>query len=482
VHSWITGPYPLYTRDTHWLPELNRILTGYFPQRTNIVLNQFRGAGLYPSVAAPVFNQHGGVIEAGFSLTMTAPTGTLYFTADGSDPRVYGTGEPAPTAGTYTRPVVLNDPTHIKARALNGATWSALNEAFFRVPRPLDALRVTEIMYHPADTGPAAPDAYEFLELKNCGAQVLDLTDVRLGGGISFVFPEGTIAAPGEFILLAVDEAAFGDRHPMVPVHGTYQGNLSNAGDTIELRNAQGELQVTVTYGDIAPWPDMADGWGRSLVPLDPVAEGDPGSPSYWRISHRFGGSPGADDTPLAPEAPTIVSHPQDMTVTAGEPATFTVAATGIPSPTFQWERDGAAIPDAVGTAYSIPETSLADNGARFRCVATNDQGSMASREATLTVHPAPKQFRRADSNVDGELNIADAVYTLSALFHGAQAFCDDASDVNDDGNVDIADPIAFLSHLFADGIAPAEPYPGCGTDPTLDDLGCEVYTRCPGG
>jgi hypothetical protein len=47
VHPYKVGPYELYTRDTHWRPEINRLLTEYFPQRTAIVINQFREAGLY---------------------------------------------------------------------------------------------------------------------------------------------------------------------------------------------------------------------------------------------------------------------------------------------------------------------------------------------------------------------------------------------------------------------------------------------------
>ncbi len=52
----------------HWTAMRDRILTAYLPQRSNIVLNQFRSAGFYPNVAAPVFyvddaHQHGGQIS-----------------------------------------------------------------------------------------------------------------------------------------------------------------------------------------------------------------------------------------------------------------------------------------------------------------------------------------------------------------------------------------------------------------------------------
>lgn len=49
AHRYKTGPYELYTRDEHWRPEINRLAQAFFPQRTAVVLDQFRGTGLYPS-------------------------------------------------------------------------------------------------------------------------------------------------------------------------------------------------------------------------------------------------------------------------------------------------------------------------------------------------------------------------------------------------------------------------------------------------
>jgi hypothetical protein len=40
VHQYKTGPYEIYTRAQHWAPEINRLLTQYFPQRSEIVLKQ----------------------------------------------------------------------------------------------------------------------------------------------------------------------------------------------------------------------------------------------------------------------------------------------------------------------------------------------------------------------------------------------------------------------------------------------------------
>jgi len=69
----------------------------YFPQRTRIVLDQFRGIGLYPDLEAPRFNQHGGPIDAGFALNVQSPAGEVYFTLSGEDPRLPG-GAVSPNA------------------------------------------------------------------------------------------------------------------------------------------------------------------------------------------------------------------------------------------------------------------------------------------------------------------------------------------------------------------------------------------------
>ncbi|MBI4602363.1 MAG: SUMF1/EgtB/PvdO family nonheme iron enzyme [Planctomycetes bacterium] len=88
--------------------------------------------------------------------------------------------------------------------------------------------------------------------------------------------------------------------------------------------------------------------------------------------------------------------------------------------------------------------------------------------------------FRRADSNADGAVDISDAINTLAYLFTGGgQVECLDAVDANDDGDVDVSDPIYTLLFLFADGLAPPEPFTACGLDSSPDGFGCESFTLC---
>ena len=104
-------------------------------------------------------------------------------------------------------------------------------------------------------------------------------------------------------------------------------------------------------------------------------------------------GCGGSADAPPPPEgsppqavAPTITQQPADLTVTAGQPASFTVAATGTAPLAYQWQRNGVAIAGATTTTYTIAATVLGDSGAVFRAVVTNVAGSATSNNATLTV------------------------------------------------------------------------------------------------
>ncbi len=95
---------------------------------------------------------------------------------------------------------------------------------------------------------------------------------------------------------------------------------------------------------------------------------------------------PPPESGPVLPVPPTITQHPADLTVTTGQPASFTVAATGDAPITYQWQRNGVAIGGATATSYTLATTVLGDSGASFRAVATNGAGSATSNAATLTV------------------------------------------------------------------------------------------------
>jgi len=87
--------------------------------------------------------------------------------------------------------------------------------------------------------------------------------------------------------------------------------------------------------------------------------------------------------------APTLTTQPLSQTVTAGQPATFGVVATGTAPLGYQWQKDGANISGATSASYTTPATTSGDNGSTFRVVVSNSAGSATSSAATLTVNPA---------------------------------------------------------------------------------------------
>ena len=107
---------------------------------------------------------------------------------------------------------------------------------------------------------------------------------------------------------------------------------------------------------------------------------------SLWYLFRGGSVGVGRIQFPAGQIQPTISQHPQSQTILSGQPVTFTCNATGATPINFKWQRNMSDIPGATGTSYTIPAVSAGDNGALFRCVATNAFGSANSNNATLTV------------------------------------------------------------------------------------------------
>ena len=478
-----------YMRDPHWLLERDWLLGTYFPRRTNIVLDQFRDRGWYPNIDAPISHingsyQHGGLADTNSSFSMTSATGTIYFSLDGTDPRVPGSSgntmtttlvaenaakrvlvptgsvndnwkgggvfnDSTWTSGTggvgydnesryeqlisidirdqmygrntgcyirtpftfdmskdelisltlriryddgfvaylngfeiarrnftgtpeldstaenhtdseaenledidissyidtlrsgdnilaihgmnqsltssdflisfelatvrdspsqdsqvdistgvqqYTSPITLTESTHVKARVLDGSTWSALNEATYAVGLVAENLRVTEIMYHPQSLSEPNDPNEEFIELANIGTETINLNLVKFTKGIDFTFP-GIELTPGEYVVVVQDRVAFETQYgTAIFIAGEYAGKLANDGERIRLEDAVGQTILDFSYKD--GWYDGTDGQGFSLTIIDPTNP-DPdswGQKNSWRTSTYIGGSPGWDD------------------------------------------------------------------------------------------------------------------------------------------------------------------------------------------
>ncbi len=120
---------------------------------------------------------------------------------------------------------------------------------------------------------------------------------------------------------------------------------------------------------------------------------------------------------------PVITSHPLDQTVNVGQTASFSVAATGAGTLTYQWQKNNADIFGAVSTSYTTPATTMADSGALFRCVVSNGTVNTTSNSALLRViGPTSPQFTH--NPVDQLIGVGQtATFTVGAIGAGTLAY-----------------------------------------------------------
>ncbi len=179
---------------------------------------------------------------------------------------------------------------------------------------PQQYLRITELMYHPADPsgGSYTSDDFQFIELKNTSAtQTLSLSGVRFTDGIAFDFTGSNVTglAPGARVLVVSNQAAFQSRYG-TSLNGIVAGqfakadpadltptHLAKSGEKISLVDATGETILSFSYQD--DWYKQTDGSGNSLVVRDAAAADRDlwGQREGWFASHAANGSPGADET-----------------------------------------------------------------------------------------------------------------------------------------------------------------------------------------
>jgi hypothetical protein len=118
----------------NWEAAAANIINTLFPTRSAQLLGYLRNRGLYPAFDPPQYNQQGGQVSRGFELILSASSGTVFYTLNGSDPRLPG-GDIAPSALTYRAqgrvsiPLIID--TLVRSRVFRAGQWSALNEAQF---------------------------------------------------------------------------------------------------------------------------------------------------------------------------------------------------------------------------------------------------------------------------------------------------------------------------------------------------------------
>ncbi len=83
--------------------------------------------------------------------------------------------------------------------------------------------------------------------------------------------------------------------------------------------------------------------------------------------------------------APTIVTQPASVIVSAGNTATFAIGVSGSGPLAFQWRKDGVAVPGATSAALTLAGVTAASAGV-YSVVVSNSAGSVTSAGASLEI------------------------------------------------------------------------------------------------
>jgi hypothetical protein len=223
-------------------------------------------------------------------------------------------------------------------------------------------------------------------------------------------------------------------------------------------------VTVVLESGEIA-----VEGWSFALCNTALAAEVLEVATSP-EVEHLLNGDPPEFvDVRVSPADPFVAVEQSIVLGTAPEPVAAGPFPEGIPLMGIRYrviEEDELKFCDQVGGIYF-------DNRVKVEGVGYIPETRLGGR---LVLGSLGARFIRGDADLNGELDLTDAVFVLMRLFLGGEALpCLDAADANDVGRVDISDPIFLLRFLFLGGPPPPPPFPEPGEDLSPQTaLGCE--------
>jgi beta-lactam-binding protein with PASTA domain len=203
---------------------------------------------------------------------------------------------------------------------------------------------------------------------------VLDKSDLEIGR--TDQWPSTTIAA-GRIISQHPQAGATvrEDRRVRLVVStGTSQDTVPNVIGATQAAAANAITNAGLIVGTVTAQPSKTLPLGI-VISETPAAGTDvlPGSAVNFVIS--------------AGSAPHITAQPRNISVLAGQPATFTVEANGTAPLSYQWTLAGATISGATSASYTTGATSLQQSGGQYAVLVGNSAGIVSSANAILTVN-----------------------------------------------------------------------------------------------
>lgn len=395
-------------------------------------------------VGAPTPSVESGTYTENQKVALKSSTegATIYFTTNGVEPgRTTGTRYtgPIPAGGMEGQSIT----TTIKAIAVKNGMQDSEVKTFtytINIPKPIVKHTITATAGANGSISPSgkvevvegadqafsitANEGYEIESLKVDGAAVstatsYTFTNVRAAHTIEATFKQK----------ITVEKPSIGKQPQNVSVKAGEQATFTVAATGTDLK-----YQWQIDRNDGKGFADIA-GADRASYTTSAVDKNCNGYKYQCVISNSAGSvTTGAatltvteDVTPpVQPtvKKPGISKQPQNVSVKAGEQATFTVKATGTDL-TYQWQinrNNGKGFVDITGADKASYTTGVADmlcNGYKYQCLISNSAGSVTTNAATLTVtesttpSPDPVSYKILDGansswteNTDGSLTI----------------------------------------------------------------------------
>ncbi|MCF8297715.1 MAG: lamin tail domain-containing protein [Saprospiraceae bacterium] len=141
---------------------------------------------------------------------------------------------------------------------------------------------ITEIMYNDQTTA----DLLEYFEIYNKGTTNANIGGYVITEGVDFTFPANTVLAPGNFLVVAKDDALVNIAFSISGTMKWNSGELDNNGEDVQIKNTIGTVIDVVDYDNSNPWPIKPNGGGASLVLCD--ASVDNNNPANWIAAYDF--------------------------------------------------------------------------------------------------------------------------------------------------------------------------------------------------
>lgn len=239
--------------------------------------------------------------------------------------------------------------------------------------------------------GGTAPLTYQwFLNNQPVGSNansyaITGTTTAQSGGQVYVKITNAEGSASSNTVTLTVNAAATA---PSITTQPTNQTVTAGQTATFTVA-ANGTAPLTYQWY----FNGSASGSNSNSFSIAQTTTSQTGDPVYVKITNSAGSATSATVTltvnAAAPTAPSITQQPVSQTVTAGQTATFTVAASGTAPLAYQWYFNGSAS-GTDSNSFSVTNSAVSESGEKIYVTITNTAGSATSNTVTLTVNPPP--------------------------------------------------------------------------------------------